>query len=117
MSRWKLLVALITLPAALGGCSMCCGPFDCDYPIFQSRYTRMDPQYGRVGSIFSDPNVGPGTTALTNADVPIDERRQQFNPDIESPDDETDPFRGFDREELDIPPADDSTTTTTGSRR
>jgi hypothetical protein len=63
------------------GCSMCCGPHDFEYPVFQSRYARVDPEYGRVGSVFSDPNVMPGTKPLTNADVPRKEERPGMDDD------------------------------------
>lgn len=48
------LLALV----ASGGCSMCCGVFDYDYPTFGGRHERVDRQWGRVGSIYSDPNFG-----------------------------------------------------------
>ena len=59
-------LCLIALTAT-GGCSMCCGVFDYDYPTFGGRHERVDRQWGRVGSIYSDPNFGaagysePGT--------------------------------------------------------
>ena len=37
------------------GCSMCCGPYDYDYPDFGGKHQRQDRQHGRVGSILSDP--------------------------------------------------------------
>jgi len=37
------------------GCSMCCGPFDYDYPTFGGNRPRVDRSHGRVGSPFSDP--------------------------------------------------------------
>ena len=37
------------------GCSMCCGPYDYDYPNFGGKHQRQDRQHGRVGSILSDP--------------------------------------------------------------
>lgn len=71
MSRWILSICLFTTAIASGGCSMCCGPYDYEYPMLDSsRYVRTDPEYGRVGSIFSDPNVSFGSVPLTNEDVP-----------------------------------------------
>ena len=74
MSRW-LLLSLLLVPLAASGCSMCCGPYDYEYPVFQNgKYVRTDPEYGRVGSIFSDPNAHQGTSPfLTNQDVPQDD--------------------------------------------
>ena len=53
---------------------MCCGPYDYEYPILDNcRYPRLDPEYGRVGSIFSDPNATTGEVPRTNADLPPEE--------------------------------------------
>lgn len=44
------------------GCSMCCGPYDYDYPSFGGAVQRSHPSWGRVGSVYSDPGPfgGPG---------------------------------------------------------
>ena len=42
------------------GCSMCCGVSDYDYPTYGGLVQRQDSSYGRVGSIFSDPNAPAG---------------------------------------------------------
>ena len=107
MVRLSWLVCLLTTAVMMTGCSMCGGPYDYDYPMFETRYARMDPDHGRVGSVYSDPNVGiEGPVALTNADVNLDE---EGNLDMENlPDDpdfrmdnpETDPFEGVDPDEL-----------------
>jgi hypothetical protein len=39
------------------GCSLCCSPYNDDYVTFGSRTPRLDMKHGRVGSIFSDPQV------------------------------------------------------------
>ncbi len=52
--------------SALTGCSMCCGPHDFDYPTFGGKHERVDRQWGRVGSPFSDPNVVVGPSADSN---------------------------------------------------
>jgi len=82
---------------------MCCGPYDYEYPMLENtRYPRTDPEYGRVGSIFSDPNISSsGAIPKTNADVPIDDKRREeiegetddpnFNLDSD-PDSTGDPF-------------------------
>ncbi len=65
-------VAAVALGAsALTGCAMCCGPFDYHYPTHGGRVQRADPEYGRVGSIFSDPyTAGSGPTADSNVVPP-----------------------------------------------
>lgn len=54
----KLLIATLivsTLAIVSSGCSMCCGPYDYHYPTIGGKHERVDPVYGRVGSILSDP--------------------------------------------------------------
>lgn len=48
-----LIAACICLASI--GCSVCCGPYDYDYPDFGGKHQRQDRRYGRVGSILSDP--------------------------------------------------------------
>ena len=68
-----------------------------------TRYPRLDPEHGRVGSIFSDPNALAATNAKTNADIPVEEfLREEFDfdefnldpdPLPESGETPTDPFQ------------------------
>lgn len=51
----NLVCMIIGLLAFASGCSMCCGPFDYDYPTFGGKHLRADRSYGRVGSALSDP--------------------------------------------------------------
>jgi hypothetical protein len=51
----NLVCMIIVLLAFASGCSMCCGPFDYDYPTFGGKHQRADRSYGRVGSALSDP--------------------------------------------------------------
>ena len=63
MKRSIFIIFVATLSVGSLGCSMCCGPFDYDYPVYGGKFERVDSRYGRVGSIFSDPNApddGPG---------------------------------------------------------
>ncbi len=75
-------------PAALisAGCAMCCGPSDYDYPAFGGKIQRADPVYGRVGSVFSDPNMaGMGPLADSNIVEPPKEKipgRGNASPDL-----------------------------------
>lgn len=85
------IAAASLLAIVATGCSMCCGPHDFEYPMFQSRYARVDPEYGRVGSIFSDQNVMPGPRPLTNAEVPRKEERLGMDDDDSGNDGTDDP--------------------------
>ena len=50
---------------------MCCGPYDYHYPVFGGKFERANPEYGRVGSVFSDPYVtGGGAGADSNLEDP-----------------------------------------------
>jgi hypothetical protein len=111
MLRWNPILLLIAAPLLVSGCSMCCGPYDYEYPIMESvRYPRTDPEYGRVGSVFSDPNVTIGEKPRTNADVPREDDRLE---DIESELDDPD----FNLETESTPPAGDDVDTSAGNFR
>lgn len=91
MKRWIAIFFLSTATVGGAGCSMCCGPYDYDYVDFGGKYQRADPQYGRLGSIFSDPNVfGNGPSADSNLAMPDEPepRRRTEDEDID-----TDRFR------------------------
>ncbi len=53
-----LAAGLATMLAGTLGCATCCSPDLYTYPTFGGRVERVDREYGRVGSIFSDPNAG-----------------------------------------------------------
>jgi len=55
MKRWIGFIAISAASISLFGCSMCCGPYDYDYPTFGGKHQRVNSNWGRVGSIFSDP--------------------------------------------------------------
>ena len=57
MKNWIALLILAAATIGMAGCSMCCGPFDYDYPAFGGVNPRVDQRNGRLGSIFSDPNA------------------------------------------------------------
>jgi hypothetical protein len=74
-SLWNKMLSRVATVAfgasALSGCAMCCGPFDYHYPTYGGRVQRADPEYGRVGSIFSDAyTAGSGPSADSNVVVP-----------------------------------------------
>ena len=71
--------------AGFAGCSMCCGPYDYHYPTFGGRVQRADPEYGRVGSIFSDPyTAGTGLDADSNLKK-LDSSNSNIPEDITDP--------------------------------
>ena len=72
MKLWIAYFAILTLTLGTTfGCSMCCGPFDYDYPNMGGKHQRVNPSYGRVGSIFSDPNADSfGPSADSNLEAP-----------------------------------------------
>ena len=48
------------------GCSMCSGPYDYDYPSFGGAVQRANANWGRVGSVYSDPGAFGGPSADSN---------------------------------------------------
>lgn len=95
-----LFVAMICV--ATTGCSMCCGPFDYDYPTFGGKHQRSVRDFGRVGSILSDPTgaaVGPAADSnLKPVDPAPDIDLDSELDDIDRIDDfETDSESDFDR--------------------
>lgn len=56
MKNW-VLAALLGILTGTTGCSICCGPYDYDYPTFGGLKQRVDRRHGRVGSVFSDPSI------------------------------------------------------------
>jgi hypothetical protein len=69
--------ALISCVAAVGmsGCAMCCTPYLNDYPTYGGRVERTNREWGRVGSVFSDPNM-VGATAAADSNL----RDYEFKP-------------------------------------
>ncbi|MEQ1827360.1 MAG: hypothetical protein ABL921_15490 [Pirellula sp.] len=68
MSKIRMLsiVAATYFVTLANGCSICCTPYLDDYVAFGSKHPRMDMKNGRVGSVFSDPQL-IGTTAHPGA--------------------------------------------------
>lgn len=67
---------------------MCCGPYDYHYPTFGGKRQRANPEWGRVGSVFSDPYFASGPSADSNLDpIPFDEPTNiDDTPDLDDPD-------------------------------
>jgi hypothetical protein len=94
------LLLLALLGSGTLGCSMCCGPYDFDYPTFGGKHPRANRSYGRVGSIFSDPNaMGPTASADSNLEAPTPLRSSEPD-ELEDDEDSSDNLRKF-QEELD----------------
>ena len=67
MTRWATTIFLTMTMFGFIGCSMCCGPYDFDYPTYGGIHHRSNPTSGRLGSPFSDPNwSGAGPSADSN---------------------------------------------------
>ena len=89
------------------GCSACCGPHDFDYPTYGGIHPRVDPTFGRVGSLFSDPNARVGTSADSNLephpepqqDLGVDDEPLEGDDDLERVDEDLDDdLEGLDAE-------------------
>lgn len=67
---WQIFGSLLAAALVVGasGCSMCCAPFDYDYPYTGGAWKRDNPTSGRVGSVF-DP---AGYKAVPDQDQPRD---------------------------------------------
>ena len=108
MIRWAAIATLIITTAGFAGCSMCCGPYDFDYPTYGGIHQRANPSQGRVGSIFSDPlYVASGPSADSNLKdyaeprKPLDE--SDLDDDIDRADEDLDDdLEGLDEKKLDL---------------
>jgi hypothetical protein len=100
MKNWIAIITVFSLTLGAVGCSTCCTPYDYDYPHFGGKYTRADASYGRVGSIFSDPNASAtGPSADSNL-TPMTEQRSKmlqddFNKGLEDDRESIDPLNGL----------------------
>ena len=54
--KYCALVMFIAVLLLSTGCSLCAPGYLCDYAGVGGKWQRSDPENGRVGSIFSDPN-------------------------------------------------------------
>ena len=97
---------VIIAAAGTLGCSMCCGPYDFDYPTFGGKHERVDRAYGRVGSIFSDPTAGYyGESADSNLDSDDEDRVRRRDSDL----DDDDNMQEFRRELESVTPRESET--------
>lgn len=86
----KLLIATLTVTAlaiVCTGCSMCCGPYDYHYPTMGGKHERVDPVYGRVGSIFSDPLAPRAAQASADSNLLPPPPIKALDEDLDGPDD------------------------------
>jgi hypothetical protein len=78
-------VCMMVLACLSTGCSLCCSPNLEDYGAFGSRTPRVDMKNGRVGSVFSDPEL-MGTSIdhqTVNADEEIFVSESLSTPDLD----------------------------------
>ena len=104
MKNLVLLIAAVMICST--GCSMCCGPFDYDYPTFGGKHLRGNRSHGRVGSILSDPltalNGASADSNLTAPPDPINLDRDEETIDLEDDDENSDEdIDGLDYRRLD----------------
>ena len=112
MKNLILFVIAALICFSFTGCSICCGPFDYDYPDFGGKHERQDRRHGRVGSIFSDP-LAPragGASADSNLQAPPPltslEPQEPDDSDLEGDLDDPDDIDDLERDLEDIDPLD-----------
>lgn len=66
--RTAIAFLLVAIGSVSSGCSLCAPGYLCDYAGVGGKWQRSDPENGRVGSIFSDPNsvVSAGAQSVEN---------------------------------------------------
>ena len=84
-----LLAGLAVTIISMSGCSICCGPYDRDYPVYGGRFERTDPSHGRIGSVFSDPYVVIGESADSNLTPHEQDTEREDGEFFSYPEDET----------------------------
>jgi len=72
--RLSLIAAVAAILFSVSGCSLCCSPYLDDYVTFGSKTPRMDMKNGRVGSVFSDPQLmGTHTVSSPSNEILYDD--------------------------------------------
>lgn len=61
MGANRLGLVLLALLITNVGCNLCCPPYLDDYAAVGGKWNRSNPTDGRVGSAFTDPNMGAPT--------------------------------------------------------
>lgn len=69
--KWLMGCGAALVISGMLGCATCCSPDLYNYPTYGGRYERVDRAYGRVGSIFSDPNALSGSPAPRESGEPV----------------------------------------------
>ncbi len=107
MKRLFLTIIGCILVAHLSGCALCCSPYFDDYPNFGGRIQRSNAEWGRVGSVFSDPYMaGNSLSADSNLEqYELDPPRR--NSDTQEPSSDSNDFTDPAADELPKPILDD----------
>ena len=71
--RTAIAFLLVAIGSVSSGCSICAPGYLCDYAGVGGKYQRSDPENGRVGSIFSDPNSVVAASASASEVLASDE--------------------------------------------
>ena len=83
------ILALLLIAVSSAGCAICCGPDDYNYGTYGGLHDRMDRRYGRVGSIFSDPN-GTAIRLSPHAELPDSYQAQPIEEPSDANEDRSD---------------------------
>ena len=70
--RTVVAFLLVAVSSVSSGCSLCAPGYLCDYAGVGGKWQRTDPENGRVGSIFSDPNSVVGASAQVTNEEPYE---------------------------------------------
>lgn len=82
--RTAILLLLVTIGTVSSGCSLCEPGYLCDYAGVGGKWQRTDPENGRVGSVFSDPNSGVVGASPQSAEV-VHDGAYSYEEDISMP--------------------------------
>lgn len=83
--RTAIAVLLVAVGSVSSGCSLCAPGYLCDYAGVGGKWQRTDPENGRVGSIFSDPNSVVGVSAQSSVATDAESYDyEEIEPSVES---------------------------------
>jgi hypothetical protein len=84
--RTAIALLLVAVGSVSSGCSLCAPGYLCDYAGVGGKWQRTDPENGRVGSIFSDPNSVVGASSQSSSAEVIDGETYEYEEVVPSDD-------------------------------